>query len=281
MPDTTPHHSTLQQLSDELNAFLTRHPRLFVLSGAGISADSGIPDYRDHQGNWKRSPPVDHRDFVTRLSCRQRFWARSLVGWPLMARARPNAAHLGLAELERRQQIELLVTQNVDGLHQRAGSTRVLDLHGRSDSVLCLGCKLRYSRAQVQQRLADDNPAFATLQAPAAPDGDADLELDFSRFRLHDCDHCGGILKPDVVFFGDQVPKDRVSTAMDALAQANAMLVVGSSLMVYSGFRFCRQAAALGKPIAAVNLGRTRADDLLSLKLEAPAGPLLQVCLGE
>lgn len=280
MPDTTLHHSPLQQLGDELNAFMTRHPRLFVLSGAGISADSGIPDYRDHQGNWKRPPPVDHRDFVTQHSCRQRFWARSLVGWPLMAQARPNTAHLGLVELERRQQIELLVTQNVDGLHQRAGSARVLDLHGRSDSVLCLGCQLRYSRAQVQQRLADDNPDFAKLQAPAAPDGDADLELDFSRFRLHDCDQCGGILKPDVVFFGDQVPKERVSTAMDALAQADAMLVVGSSLMVYSGFRFCRQAAALGKPIAAVNLGRTRADDLLSLKLEAPAGPLLQTCLG-
>ncbi|UTW10505.1 NAD-dependent protein deacetylase [Marinobacterium rhizophilum] len=280
MPDTQPPDSTLQRMSDELAAFLARHPRLFVLSGAGISADSGIPDYRDHQGNWKRPPPVDHRDFVTSHSCRQRFWGRSLAGWPLMAKARPNAAHLGLAVLEQRQQIELLVTQNVDGLHQRAGSHAVLDLHGRSDSVICLGCSQRYARASVQQRLACDNPGFARLQAPAAPDGDADLEVDFSHFKLHDCDSCGGILKPDVVFFGDQVPRERVSSAMDALARADAMLVVGSSLMVYSGFRFCRQAAALGKPIAAVNLGRTRADDLLNLKLEAPAGVLLQHCLG-
>lgn len=280
MPDTTLQDGSLQRQSDELNAFLERHPCLFVLSGAGISADSGIPDYRDHQGNWKRPPPVDHRDFVTQHSCRQRFWARSLVGWPLMARAKPNAAHRGLAELEQRKQIELLVTQNVDGLHQRAGSTRVLDLHGRSDSVLCLGCQQRYSRTQVQQRLADDNPDFRDLQASAAPDGDADLERDFSDFRLHDCDRCGGILKPDVVFFGDQVPKERVSMAMDALSRADAMLVVGSSLMVYSGFRFCRQAAQQGKPMAAINLGRTRADDLLSLKLQAAAGPLLEHCLG-
>ncbi len=279
MPDTTPPASRLQQLSDKLGFFMQQHPRLFVLSGAGISADSGIPDYRDHQGNWKRPPPVDHRDFVSSHSCRQRFWGRSLVGWPLMDRARPNDAHLGLAALELRQQIELLVTQNVDGLHQRAGSNAVLDLHGRSDRVLCLGCGQRYSRALVQQRLADDNPTFARQQAPAAPDGDADLDVDFSQFTLHDCERCGGILKPDVVFFGDQVPRDRVSSAMEALARADAMLVVGSSLMVYSGFRFCRQAATLGKPIAAVNLGRTRADDLLSLKLEAPAGPLLQACL--
>ncbi len=279
MPDTPFQDTHLQQLSDQLGTFLTRHRRLFVLSGAGISADSGIPDYRDHQGNWKRPPPVDHREFISLHACRQRFWARSLVGWPLMARAFPNAAHHALVTLEQRQQIELLVTQNVDGLHQRAGSQRILDLHGRSDTVICLGCGAQYSRELVQQRLAVDNPAFRDLRAEAAPDGDADLEQDFSGFRVHDCEQCGGILKPDVVFFGDQVPKARVTAAMDALMRADAMLVVGSSLMVYSGFRFCRQAVALGKPIAAVNLGRTRADDLLSLKLQAAAGPLLEQCL--
>ncbi|MFC6670252.1 NAD-dependent protein deacetylase [Marinobacterium aestuariivivens] len=265
----------LQHTCARLQDFIDRHPRLFVLTGAGISTESGIPDYRDHQGNWKRQPPVDHHDFVGNPGCRQRFWARSLAGWPLMAAARPNDAHQGLARLEQRQRIELLVTQNVDGLHQQAGHTNVLDLHGRSDRVICLGCGQRYARDSIQQRLSRDNPHYDGQPAAAAPDGDADLEMDFSAFRVHDCERCGGILKPDVVFFGDQVPRQRVTEALAALERADAMLVVGSSLMVYSGFRFCRQAAALGKPVAALNLGRTRADALLALKLEAPASPVL------
>ncbi|GGO78222.1 NAD-dependent protein deacetylase [Marinobacterium nitratireducens] len=265
----------LQDLASRLQAFIDRHPRLLVLTGAGISTDSGIPDYRDRQGNWKRQPPVDHRDFVASLSSRQRFWARSLVGWPLMAAARPNGAHLALAALERQGHVEQLVTQNVDGLHERAGSRRVIDLHGRSDSVICLGCGARLERDPLQQRLARHNPAYCNHSADAAPDGDADLELDFSAFQVLDCEHCGGILKPDVVFFGDNVPRPRVEAALSALHRADALLVVGSSLMVYSGFRFCRIAATLNKPIAAINLGRTRADDLLSLKLEAPAAAVL------
>ncbi|NVK43625.1 MAG: NAD-dependent protein deacetylase [Oceanospirillaceae bacterium] len=274
---------TEQLLNDQASRLLTfieRHPRLFVLTGAGISTDSGIPDYRDHQGNWKRQPPVDHRDFVASEASRQRFWARSLVGWPLMAAARPNGAHRALAALERHGRIERLVTQNVDGLHQRAGSRRVIDLHGRSDTIICLGCGERSGRDQLQRRLAKDNPAYYGHHATAAPDGDADLELDFSAFRVHDCDRCGGLLKPDVVFFGDNVPRPRVEDALSALDNSDAVLVVGSSLMVYSGFRFCRAAAAQNKPIAAINLGRTRADALLSLKLEAPAAALLERALG-
>jgi NAD-dependent SIR2 family protein deacetylase len=200
---------------------------------------------------------------------RRRYWARSLVGWRRFGRALPNATHHALAQLERRGQIELLLTQNVDGLHQQAGSRQVVDLHGRLDTVRCMGCERRSPRHALQQALLERNPAWAVLDAMDAPDGDADLDgQDFSRFDVPPCPHCGGILKPDVVFFGENVPRERVVTAMQALEAADAMLVVGSSLMVFSGYRFAHAAAKAGKPVAAVNLGRTRADALLSLKVE-------------
>lgn len=263
-------------MHNALTDFIRQHPRLFILTGAGCSTDSGIPDYRDHHGQWKRQPPVQHKDFMTSLHARQRFWARSLIGWPLMAKARPNAVHTSLKTLESLGHTQILVTQNVDRLHQQAGQQNVIDLHGRSDRVRCMGCGTLHDRNQVHQQMAEQNPHFTQLSASAAPDGDADLEdVEFDQFRVTGCDRCGGLLKPDVVFFGDNVPKQRVYDALDNLQQADALLVVGSSLMVYSGYRFCKQAMQMNKPIAALTRGKTRADDLLTLKLDSPISECL------
>lgn len=264
----------------ELADFIARAGRLLVLTGAGCSTGSGIPDYRDADGQWKRSPPVTFQAFTGEERTRQRYWARSLLGWPRLQAARPNTAHRALAALERQGRVELLLTQNVDGLHQAAGSEAVLDLHGRIDAVCCLACSHREPRAELQQRLVRLNPDWAALSAAPAPDGDADLDaLDFSGFRVPPCPFCGGLLKPDVVFFGENVPTARVGQAMAALDRAGALLIVGSSLMVYSGYRFARVAAERGIPIAALNRGRTRADELLSLKLDADCGEALAALL--
>jgi NAD-dependent SIR2 family protein deacetylase len=262
---------------DVLRKFIDRHPRLFVLTGAGCSTGSGIPDYRDADGGWKRDRPVTFQAFVGDAATRRRYWARSLVGWRRFSRARPNDTHRALARLD---SIELLVTQNVDRLHQAGGSRRVLDLHGRLDRVRCMDCERRLPRDEMQRALLSLNPSWTHLDAPDAPDGDADLKgFDFSSFRVPPCPDCGGLLKPDVVFFGENVPRDRVAAAMASLERADAMLIVGSSLMVYSGYRFARAAALTGKPIAAVNLGRTRADELLSLKVAMPCSTALEFLL--
>ena len=251
-----------------LAEFVARHPKLFVLTGAGCSTASGIPDYRDVDGAWKRARPVMLQDFLAHERTRKRYWARSLVGWKRVRDATPNDAHLSLARLEREGRIGQLVTQNVDGLHQAAGSRNVIDLHGRIDLVRCLGCGRRTPREALQRELMRRNPAFASLEAVEAPDGDADLDgFEFDAFDVPACEACGGLIKPDVVFFGESVPRERVTCAMAALDAADAMLVVGSSLMVYSGYRFAKEMARAGKPLAAVNLGRTRADDLLELKV--------------
>jgi NAD-dependent SIR2 family protein deacetylase len=253
---------------DKLFGFMQTHPRLFVLTGAGISTGSGIPDYRNENGDWKRPAPVQYQDFVRQPRTRQRYWARSLVGWPWFARAEPNLCHQTLSDWESLGLITRLVTQNVDRLHQAAGSRRVIDLHGRLDRVICLDCQNRFARTSFQQTLIELNPDYAALSAEFAPDGDAYLEhTDFGAFLVPECPHCDGILKPDVVFFGETVPRTRVNSAVEALLQADALLVIGSSLMVYSGYRFCRLAAEHGLPIAAITPGRTRADDLLTLKI--------------
>mgnify|MGYP001576950341 CR=1 FL=1 len=260
-----------------LQEFLDRYPRLFVLTGAGCSTNSGIPDYRDDAGDWKRKPPVRHQDFVGDPRVRARYWARSMIGWTHMETAQPNAAHRALAGLEQEGRLEWLVTQNVDRLHQKAGSKAVIDLHGRIDHVVCLACGARSERARLQQLLLAMNPQYAGLGAGTAPDGDADLErTDFSEFTIPDCEACGAdVLKPDVVFFGANVPPERVTQAMDALDDADALLIVGSSLMVWSGYRFAARAAQQGLAIAAINRGRTRADSLLSVKVEADCAEAL------
>lgn len=260
----------------DLCSFVRQYPRLFVLSGAGISTDSGIPGYRDADGRWRRTPPVLLQDFLRSASVRQRYWARSMVGWPTVANARPNTAHDALARFEAAGRLQQLVTQNVDGLHQRAGSTRVIELHGNLDQVVCLECGALHSRVSIQRILESLNPESQAASAPTAADGDADIERrNLDLFRVPQCSRCAGVLKPNVVFFGEGVPRDRVDGALRSLEQADAMLVVGSSLMVYSGFRFCEWADAMGKPIAAINLGRTRADHFLALKIERPCAEAL------
>ncbi|MBD9531546.1 NAD-dependent protein deacetylase [Comamonas sp. CMM01] len=255
-----------------------QHPRWLVITGAGCSTEAGIPDYRDQAGQWKRPQPVTYQAFMGDALVRQRYWARSLVGWRVMGHARPRAAHHALAALEKAGHVQLLLTQNVDGLHSAAGSRKVLDLHGRIDTVRCMDCGHRFARADWQRALEALNPDWVQLQARTAPDGDADLDgLPFAEFRIPPCPHCGtGVLKPDVVFFGESVPRERVQRGLDTLAQVDGVLVAGSSLMVYSGFRFVQAAAAAGLPVLAINQGRTRADALLAAKLQADVGQSLQ-----
>lgn len=263
-----------------LQDFVDRHRKLFVLTGAGCSTSSGIPDYRDADGKWKRMPPVTYQAFMGEEKTRRRYWARSLVGWRRVHEARPNEAHRALARLEANGKTELLLTQNVDGLHQAAGSAKVIDLHGRLDRVRCTGCGRILPRDEMQDELARLNPNWLSVDAADAPDGDADLDgADFSSFEVPRCRFCAGMLKPDVVFFGENVPRERVVAAVRRLDAADAMLVVGSSLMVYSGFRFVEMAARAGKPVAAVNLGQTRADRLLALKVESPCEAALAFLL--
>jgi NAD-dependent SIR2 family protein deacetylase len=262
---------------ESLELFLRSQRRLFVLTGAGLSTGSHIPDYRDGAGAWKRSPPMTITRFRGSHAARQRYWARSMLGWPMMNRARPNPGHHALEQLRARGRVELLVTQNVDTLHRQAGSDDVCELHGAIDQVICLACGTRCARESVQQALLARND-LAGRQASAAPDGDADLDDD----ALHDfvvpaCDRCGGVLKPDVVFFGEGVPRERTERALAALTRADAMLVIGSSLMVYSGYRLCEHAVRSGVPIAAINLGRTRADSLLAIKLERDCSVVLPI----
>lgn len=266
-------------VSDDLPALtrlLQQHRPWTVLTGAGVSTGSGIPDYRDAQGAWKRPAPVRFQDFMAETLTRQRYWARSLVGWPVFSQAQPNAAHQALARLEQAGYVQALITQNVDGLHQRAGSQRVVDLHGRLDQVVCMGCGQRLARADFQHRLMAANPDWQHLSASVAPDGDADLAgVDFAAFQVPACPACGGILKPDVVFYGENVPAARRQQAMDHLAASGALLVVGSSLLVYSGLRFVHAAKQAGLPVAAINLGQMRDDALLDLKLAQACAPAL------
>lgn len=259
-----------------LAAFIESRAPLFVLTGAGCSTGSGIPDYRDDNGDWKHAKPVQFSDFVQSAHTRRRYWARSLSGWPRVERAGPNAAHRALADLERAGLIRALCTQNVDALHQKAGSTNVIDLHGRLDGVECLQCDARFPRARIQQKLLQRNPGYEATDAGAAPDGDVHIERCFDDFVLVNCDHCGGSLKPSVVFFGENVPAARVARARRALEQSGGLLIVGTSLMVYSGYRFCRLAQTLNKPVAAVNRGKTRADDMLHLKVPADCTMVLE-----
>ena len=260
----------------ELGRFIARAGRVAVVTGAGVSTASGIPDYRDRNGNWKHTRPVQYADFVSRPEVRQRYWARSFAGWGRIANARPNPAHKALATLEAAGKVDTLITQNVDGLHHRAGSRRVIDLHGRLQTVRCMGCGKCICREQWQVQLAAANPSWHSDTDYFAPDGDAQLQdEDVSDFMTPDCETCGSFVKPDVVFFGENVPKDRVASAFEALDRAEALLVVGSSLMVYSGYRFARRAAENGKPIAIVNRGRTRADDVATLKIDADCGAIL------
>jgi len=271
---------TIHDHAARIAAFLDRHPRALVLTGAGLSTASGIPDYRDRDGTRRGKPPIHGPDFRKSDAVQRRYWARSMIGWPVLAGARPNPGHFAIAGLERIGRIGSVLTQNVDGLHGQAGSHGVLELHGNIHTVVCLECSAIFPRAFVQGQLEDANPRMAGANATPLPDGDASVEpTELADFRLPYCTCCGGTLMPNVVFFGDNVPPARTAIALEQMERADALLVVGSSLMVYSGFRFCRMARAAGKPIAAINLGRTRADDLLDIKIEESAERVLPPAL--
>jgi NAD-dependent SIR2 family protein deacetylase len=250
--------------------------RVVVLSGAGISTDSGIPDYRGPDAPARR--PMTYDEFVSGPAAQQRYWARSHVGWRRMNRALPNDGHRAVAALEHGGTVTTVITQNVDGLHQAAGSKEVVDLHGRLSRVICLRCGDVSSRAVLGERLAELNPGFAddeTLaRAAVAPDGDADVRT-FEGFVIAPCLVCGGPLKPDVVFFGENVPPPRVRLCYDAVDSAGALLVAGSSLTVQSGLRFVRRAHERGVPIVLVNRGATRGDPLVTVKIDAGCTPVL------
>lgn len=247
-----------------------------MLTGAGVSVESGIPTYRDGRGTWLHRTPVQEQGFLQEELTRRRYWARSWYGWQVIRDAQPNAAHLALAQLEKRGNIELLITQNVDRLHQRAGSHNVIDLHGRVDRVRCLTCAFMHSRDSVQQLLDRNNQRPQQITQTPLPDGDMEVPDELlMQLELPVCVLCGGDLMPDVVFFGGSVAPAKVDSCYAAVQQADALLAIGSSLMVFSGYRFCRRASQLGKPVCIINPGITRADELAHLRLSSPAGPLL------
>lgn len=250
--------------------------RLAVLTGAGCSTESGIPDYRGPETARRARNPIEGRAFVQSAAARRRYWARSFVGWARLAAARPNPAHRALAELEARGGAVGVVTQNVDGLHRRAGSRRVIELHGRLADVVCLGCGRVEARQALQGRLAALNPGFDAGLLEAAPDGDAEVEGGAEAgFRVPDCPACGGVLKPGVVFFGESVPRAVVDAAFALVEAAEALLVVGSSLAVYSGLRFVRRAFETGRPVAILNVGETRGDRFAAVRAQGRAGEVL------
>lgn len=266
----------------ETLAALLRGRRTVVLAGAGMSTESGIPDYRGPEGRLRKRAPVQYNDFVGSEDARRRYWARSAVGWGRVNQALPNPAHLGVAELEAAGHVNGVITQNVDGLHQAAGSRRVVELHGNLAHVVCLGCGDRLTRARMQEDLSALNRRWLDEREAGggtiefAPDGDAELVGDpYDDFVVPACRGCAGVLKPDVVFFGENVPKPRVADAWSLLDDADILLVLGSSLTVFSGRRFVYGAEKRAMPVAVVNVGPTRADEAAVVKVEGPLGRIV------
>ncbi|MFJ4776642.1 NAD-dependent protein deacetylase [Streptomyces sp. NPDC088762] len=254
---------------------------VLVVSGAGLSTESGIPDYRGEGGSLSRHTPMTYQDFIGGAQARRRYWARSHLGWRTFGRARPNAGHRAVAAFGRRGLLAGVITQNVDGLHQGAGSQDVVELHGSLDRVVCLSCGAFSPRRELARRLEEANPGFEPVAAAINPDGDADLTDDQVRgFRVVPCAGCGGILKPDVVFFGEAVPPGRVQHCRALVDGAASLLVLGSSLTVMSGLRFVRQAAESGKPVLIVNRDATRGDQHAVTRVALPLGAALTSIAG-
>ncbi|VVO50897.1 NAD-dependent protein deacetylase [Pseudomonas fluorescens] len=268
--------SLIGEQLDRLQQLMADRP-FAVLTGAGISTPSGIPDYRDNQGVRRGRSPMMYQEFLSAAESRRRYWARAMLGWPRVRQARPNEAHEALASLQSVRQISGLITQNVDTLHDQAGSHDVIELHGSLHRVLCLDCGQRSERDSIQQLMEAQNPYLAGVDAVQAPDGDTLLDTAFeARFQVPHCPRCAGErMKPDVVFFGENVAQVTAAKAMAAAEKAAGLLVVGSSLMAFSAFRLCRAVADQGKPLMAINLGKTRADDMLDMKIEASCERLL------
>lgn len=261
----------IQRLADLLHG-----QRLVVLTGAGCSTESGIPDYRGPETRRKARNPLQYRAFVDDEAGRVKYWSRSAVGWPRFRQSQPNAAHRALAVLETTGLVRGVITQNVDRLHQAAGSRRVVELHGALEDVCCLACGAMEHRDDVQGRILALNPGWDAQAVDFAPDGDAELAATTAQaFQVPDCVACGGMLKPNVIFFGESVPPETVDAAWRLFDESDALLVVGSSLAVYSGYRFVREAARRRKPIAIVNLGETRGDGEAWVRVEGRCGTVL------
>ncbi|AZM56926.1 NAD-dependent protein deacetylase [Streptomyces sp. WAC 01529] len=249
---------------------------VLVLSGAGLSTESGIPDYRGEGGSLSRHTPMTYQDFLAGHEARRRYWARSHLGWRTFGRARPNAGHRAVAAFTRHGLLSGVITQNVDGLHRAAGDEQAVELHGSLDRVVCLSCGAFSPRGELARRLEEANPGYAPVAAGINPDGDADLTAEqVADFHVLPCTVCGGILKPDVVFFGETVPPERVERCRAAVRAAASVLVLGSSLTVMSGLRFVRQAAEAGKPVVIINRDATRGDRYAVTRVALPLGPAL------
>ncbi|XP_054724537.1 NAD-dependent protein deacylase Sirt4-like [Uloborus diversus] len=273
------HEPTSNEDVFQLQKFVDDHKKLFILTGAGISTESGLPDYRSKDvGLYDRSPnrPVQYQAFISSHKIRQRYWARNFVGWKRFSSIEPNNVHTCLANWENKGRISCLITQNVDRLHHKAGSVNIIELHGTSYVVKCLKCNNHFSRFLFQSQLEELNPEFRVEATEIRPDADVDLEPSFTeKFKFPDCGKCGGILKPDVVFFGENVPKKKVNEIYDKLTESDAMLVLGSSLEVFSGYRFALAAVEQKKCLGIVNIGPNRAEKIASFKLNVRCGDIL------
>lgn len=272
-------HADSLPLADELTAAaeIVGRGGVVVLSGAGLSTESGIPDYRGPDGAYSRNhTPITYQLFRDDPRGRHRYWARSYIGWPLMREKQPNAGHLSIAALENSGLVAGVITQNVDSLHHKAGSSSVIDLHGRLDTVMCMACGLRGSRDALQSRISSLNTDWEGVATSFNPDGDVEIaDSAVDSFVMVDCSSCGGSLKPDVVYFGESVPPGRVADSYALVDSASALLVLGSSLHVYSGRRFVTHAHKLGLPIVIINQGETKADALATVRIDAPLGATL------
>ena len=251
-----------------------------ILSGAGLSTESGIPDYRGPTGLARNAQPMTYQTFIGSAAARQRYWARSHLGWRAIAAAAPNSGHQAVAELERRGQLTGIITQNVDGLHQAAGAQQVTELHGSLSRVRCLGCGQRTARTELDQRLRAANPGWDEQPGQLNPDGDAMLSDGAeARFQVVGCGACGGVLKPDVIFFGENVPRARVDSCYEMVGGSRALVVLGSSLTVMSGYRFVRRASKLAIPVVIINQGPTRGDPHALATIDAPLGAALSTLI--
>ncbi|XP_017064782.1 NAD-dependent protein deacylase Sirt4 [Drosophila eugracilis] len=273
------HKPAVEDDIKRLEDFLLSKPNILVLTGAGISTESGIPDYRSEGvGLYARSnhKPVQHMEFVKSSAVRKRYWARNFVGWPKFSATQPNATHHALARFEREQRVQAIVTQNVDRLHSKAGSRNVVEVHGSGYVVKCLSCEYRIDRHEFQSILASLNPAFKDAPDMIRPDGDVEIPLEYiENFRIPECTQCGGDLKPEIVFFGDSVPRHRLDTIAGMVYNSDGLLVLGSSLLVFSGYRVVLQMKDLKLPVAIVNIGDTRADHLADIKISAKCGDVI------
>lgn len=285
LPDSVPAHSWLS-VSDiaRIEEFIRSSNRLFVLTGAGVSTESGIKDYRSEGvGLYATSDqrPTNYSDFLRSASVRQRYWARNTTAWPVFSNFKPNITHKFLATLEHRNRLHWLVTQNVDSLHHKSGSRRLTELHGTVASVICLSCHFMMPRDELQEKIFRENPHWSAIKPEGlAPDADVFVnESAIRTFKTPHCDRCGGVLKPDVVFFGDSVPKRRVDEISERLEEADACMVVGSTLETYSSFRHIRRCSEMGKPLLILNIGPTRADHLADVKIVGRCGQAFQILL--